>query len=308
MTVADYDVVALWPERWPVIALQSCIDEVDAAPPELRHDVRMSLPCSTCPESSRCLTGKRREVGPLLYDREIMTQPRGAESSLFPLELWRRHGCLLDDEPCVPHWHKPIGTDDRYVIVTGWDLAWSESVGGDWLVAFTAVADRKTGLRRILDIERWRGLTFREQVALIESTHHRWQTDLVVIESDAAQAIWPQVVAETTNVPVLPHKAGGGGPAGSAKRDLRLGVPSLLVVIEQGKWHVPRLAGSRHQEHVDAFLGECEAFSVVDGRLESVGEHDDTVMAWWHAEYGVRRLLGSQMGAMNVGIVAGRRR
>ncbi len=70
---------SLWPIRWPAIALQTCIDTVEAAPPELQSQVKWDLPCKTCPMNIACLNAKRKELGPLMYDREILTSPRTSE-------------------------------------------------------------------------------------------------------------------------------------------------------------------------------------------------------------------------------------
>lgn len=289
---------SLWPERWPSIALQACVDEIEAAPPVEQPEVRRQLPCGTCPENTRCLNAKRKEIGPLLFDREIQTTPRASESSLFPRSLFEP--MLESDGECLPHYRKPAGAEDRYAVCSGWDLAWSEKVGGDYLVRFTALADRRTGRFRLLDLTRTRGLRYTEQCQLIEADHYRYSTDLVVIEGDAAQTIWRQNIEETTAVPVLSHNVAG------SKRDLRVGVPSLLIDLANRRWSFPHRPGGRGYDEVEAFLGECEAFGWTDGKLEGSGEHDDTVMAWWHCQWGLRMLLGGGDQETYMGIQPGR--
>lgn len=278
---------SLWPERWPVIAKQECVDQVEAVPPEEQADVKLRLPCGTCEEAHRCLTAKRKEIGPLMYDREINTQPRASGSSLFPMELFRP--CLRPEESLVPYWHKPLGIESYLKVVQAWDIAWSEKIGGDWLVCMTGVVDLRDGSRRLLDVNRWRQIGFDDQVKLIGSQHEVFQSDLVVIESDAAQQVWTQHLGRNTSVPVLPHSAGD-------KQSLARGVPSLLISLSNRKWSIPYRDGSYHREHVDAFLGEAEAFGWTDGGLEGVGEHDDTVMCWWHLSWGMDK-LAPQFGA-----------
>jgi hypothetical protein len=289
---------SLWPERWPVIALQECIDKIEAASPAEQPEVRRLLPCGDCTEAPRCLTAKRKEIGPLLYDREELTSPRTSESSLFPRDLFEP---MLDPgTACMPHYRKPFGAEDRYLVVSGWDLAWSEKVGGDWLVRFTALADRRTGRFRLLDLSRWQGLRYTQQCALIEADHYLYSTDLVVLEGDAAQVIWRQNLEESTSLPVISHHAA------SAKRDLRVGVPSLLIDLANGRWSFPHHEGGRGYDEVENFLTECEAFGWQDGKLEGSGEHDDTVMAWWHCQWGLRLMLGGAGDEVYRGIQPGR--
>lgn len=251
---------------------------VAAAPHELKAQVRFELPCPDCRMSERCLTAKRKELGSLLYDREIQTSPRTSESSLFP--------ATLTDPLChrtlslLPYYRKPYGDEERWKVVQAWDLAWSEKVGGDWLVCMTGRLDLENGQRRLLDVMRWQQKTFDEQVGLISEYWRRYAADVVVIESDASQRVWKQHVGRNTAVPVVAHEA-------SEKRDFATGVPSLLILLENKKWEFPSAPEGHNSENMKTFLSELEAFGMQDGKLQGVGEHDDTVMAWWHLNWGM---------------------
>jgi hypothetical protein len=278
---------ALWPTRWPAIALQECIDLVEAAEPEDRPAVKRNLPCSVCPEKAGCLNAKRKELGPLLYDREILTLPRSQESTLFPFE---RFAPMLDTSlEMVPMYRKPEHNPGRWIVVSGWDLAWSERVG-DRLVRCTTLYDRNTNKRRLLNLKRYpEGMRYAEQCRQIELDWLAFQDDLVVIESDAAQKIWAQTMESTTSVPVYRHAAGDD------KRDLATGVPSILIDLDAQRWQFPYNKHGLGYDEMQNLLAEAEAFGFVDGRLEGVGEHDDAVMAWWHCTWGVR-LMSSPVG------------
>jgi hypothetical protein len=228
------------------------------------------------------LNAKRKELGPLMYDREIQTKPRSSESSLFPMELFEP--LLSREQACVPHYRKPFGDEERYAVAQAWDLAWSEKIGGDYLVCETAYLDRSTGRRHMLDVERWTRVDFDDQVQLIGTKWNLYQADLVVIESDAAQAIWAKHVGRNSAVPVLPHSSGG-------KTDMASGVPGLLLLLETRRWEFPYSKGTYHAEEMENFLAECEAFGWVDGKLQGVGEHDDTVMCFWHLNWALDRLM-----------------
>lgn len=273
--------VSLWPSRWPGIAKQECIDVVEAAALESRAEVKWQLPCSSCSMQTRCLNSKRKELGPLLYDREILTSPRSSESSLFPMELFEP--LLKRGESCVRTWQKPFSAEDRYAICSAYDLAWSEKIGGDYWVRMTGVLDRKTGVKRLMDLERRQRLTFDDQIQLISANYEMWQDDLVVIESDAAQKVWVQHLARNSRVPVMEHSAAG-------KQDLAKGIPKLLIELETKKWAFPFTPGTYHFDEVKVFLSECESFGWHEDKLEGVGEHDDTVMAWYHLAWGLDRL------------------
>jgi hypothetical protein len=284
---------SLWPERWPAIAKQSCIDEVEAAQPELQSATKYNLPCATCELAAACLNAKHKELGTLLYDREILTRPRSSESSLFPRELMEP---MLDpNATLVQAWTKPGDRKGEFQVAQAWDLAWSERIGGDYLVCMTAAVDQVTGQTQLLQLERWQRLSFDEQCLLIEAKWRQYAADVVVIESDAAQAIWAQHMAATTPVPVLKHDAGGKtdqqhGVRGG-KKNLEHGVPGMLIAFQNRKWTFPHRRGSWCFEEVENLLTELEAFGWSEGKLQGVGEHDDTVMAMWHLWWAVNTVL-----------------
>lgn len=290
--------VALWPERWPAIALQSCIDTVEAAPVEEQEEVKRMLPCQTCEKNSACLNAKRKELGPLLYSREILTDPRSADSSLFPLSLFQP--MLNRSESLVTHWRPPTALENDYAVVQAWDIAFSEKTGGDYLVSMTGHINLKTGVRTLLEIERWQRKSFDEQLQLIEQKHQIFNSDLVVIETDAAQQIWSQQMKKTS-VPVISHTSG-------EKQNLAHGVPGILILLDNKKWRIPFMAGSRKHEEVVNWLGEMEAFGWVDGQLQGIGEHDDTVMCFWHLNWGMQRFVGGgSFSEFRRGVVEGAR-
>ena len=119
---------------------------------------------------------------------------------------------------------------------------------------------------------------------MIETEWETYNADLVVIESDAAQSVWTKHVGRNTGVPVLAHTAGG-------KTNLSSGVPGLLILLANRKWEFPYLPGSYNHAEMENFLAEAEAFGWVDGKLQGVGEHDDTVMCWWHLNWGIDRFM-----------------
>jgi hypothetical protein len=276
---------SLWQQRWPAIALQECVDKVTAAPPTERRQVARDLPCAECPMNTGCLNAKKKELGPLLYAREILTKPRSQESTLFPFELFRP---MLDTSLAqVPMYQKPEQQADDLLVVSGWDLAWSEKVGGDRLVRVTAVHDLRRRRKRLLNVQRYpAGLRYTEQCELIKAEHRRFNEDLVVIESDAAQIIWAQHLEQSSDVPVFRHTAG-------EKQHLQIGVPGLLIDFDNERWEFPYADGSFQFGEMENMLAEFEAFGWADGKLEGVGEHDDVVMAFWHCSHGLKVLSGT---------------
>jgi phage terminase large subunit-like protein len=287
----------LWPVRWPAIAKQECIDEVEAAPSSEQSQTKFGLPCHACSLAAQCLNAKQKELGTLLYSRELLTNPRTGESSLFPRELMApmlNPGLRFEKA----YWRGE--GSEHLAVVQAWDLAWSERTGGDYLVCMTALVDKIRGRKRLLQVERWQRLTFDQQCLLIEAKWRQYRAEVVCIESDAAQAIWAQHLSSTTAVPVLPHSAGG-------KRDLETGVPSLLIQFQNRKWEFPYDRAGWNHDEIENLLSEFEAFGWVEGKLQGVGEHDDAVMCFWHLDWAINtmilnaqpleRRVGNQQGA-----------
>jgi hypothetical protein len=272
--------VPFWPGRWPYIALKVCSDHVLAAPKEEWETARYALPCKSCPEIDQCLTAKEQEVSSLLFDREYRTRPRGQSSSLFPRE--RMEPMLARNLALVDWYRKPNGMEQRYLVGSAWDIAWSERTGGDWLAKMTGRLDQRDGTIQVLDVNRWQRLSFEEQCALIEAEWARYQDDFVVIEEASAQLVWRQYLSANSQVPVVGHGV-------NSKQDLQEGVPGLLFDVERKRWTFPYEAGTRNHDVMRQFLSEVENFGWSGDKLEGVGEHDDMVIAWWHLRWGFER-------------------
>lgn len=63
----------------------------------------------------------------------------------------------------------------------------------------------------------------------------------------------------------------------------------LRFEFEAGSWIIPS-GDARSLRLARLFQAELAAFGYKDGRLTGVGEHDDMVIAAWHAELAILRL------------------
>lgn len=268
---------ALWPERWPIRAIPDC-----------------DFDCPRCPQQLACLIGKRREVGPLVFDREFMCNPRSSVSSLFPLEMFESQlNKELTFTATTRHWPSVVRGD--FTVVSGWDFALSEKVGADFTVKFTVALHNESGKRQILDIKRWKGISFDRQLHEIQESYKRYGEDAIVLETVLFQRLYKNWITTKTNLPVLGHDTG------SEKASLETGIPSLVLALEQKKYVIPYREGVT-RETVDIWLSECMAFGWMNDKLQGVGEHDDTVIAWWLAELGLKRARRGGWGAFHMGI------
>lgn len=261
--------IALWPERYPKIIKEGCNED-----------------CEHCDEFKKgigCLRQKRNEIGPIAYDKEYMCCPRSNISSLFPSDLMKKN---FNPEAVMVHTY-----DGTWETITGWDIARSATVGADWLVAFTIGYERSTKKRFVLNITREKGVGFSKQVDMIAEHYARYNDTYIIIEADMNQDLWVETGRKRyPHIPVYSHYTKG------TKRDLKNGIPSLIIPLENGLYSIPR--GDAHSKLMtDMWLGEALAFGWENDKLEGVGEHDDIIIAWWKAEIGIKKLDSGRITA-----------
>jgi len=221
------------------------------------------------------LRKKRMEIGNISFAREIMCEPVTDDVSIFPSHLFPP---LFDTTLRL----RPTRSEIRargWMVYMGVDLALSASVGADFTVLFVLAKDRQ-GNRFILDIVRSKGLPFRKQLDLIAQVAKRYEPNLIFIEANLFQRVFSDEMRRTSDLPVKPFVTHA-----TNKNPLDRGIPSLRILLENQKYtiaHDPKDAYTC--EAIDTWISEATQFGFVDGKLQGIGEHDDTVMAWWLAE------------------------
>jgi len=225
--------------------------------------------------SLKLLYMKREEIGSVAFAREILCEPITDDLSIFPSHLFpplHDAGMRLRPKRSVI---KQLG----WQVYMGVDLALSASVGADFTVIFVIAKDHD-GQRYILDIVRTKGLAFRKQLELIERVAKRYDPNLIFIEANLFQRIYSDEMRRTTDLPVKPFITHAHN-----KNPLDKGIPSLRILLENEKYTIPYDTKDAYTvENIVTWESEASQFGFVDGKLQGIGEHDDTVMAWWLAE------------------------
>jgi len=104
-----------------------------------------------------------------------------------------------------------------------------------------------------------------------------------IIENNSFQR-W--VRSETEKYPETAGKI-LGHQTGAEKVTMKDGVPMLTLPISQRLWTIPS-GDERSKEFATIWQSEMNAMGYVNDKLQGVGEHDDTVMAFWLLERAVR--------------------
>ena len=225
----------------------------------------------------------RRALDPIIFSREWQNDPRDDASSMFPYPLTQ--SALNAHLRFQSAYVKQAGE----FTVLGYDIARSESVGADYTVCWVASYNPQTQRRRLLRAWREKGLGFDMQIALLRAVCAAFYVDVGVVEENGFQK-W--LHTETLK---YPETAGRliGHRTGAEKANIEDGVPSLKLSLQQGLWEIPAYGGEDDPEALNfarIWQSEANAFGWKDGKLQGVGEHDDTVMAWFFAEKAVREI------------------
>lgn len=218
-----------------------------------------------------------RQEEPTIFSREYQNDPRDDHASMFPSELT---GLALDDSlTFLPTYERAAGE----VVLLGADPAISEAAGADFMVVMVVAYVRATGQRRVLYSFRGKGLGLDQQVDLLAELCDRYNVDLGVVEQNSFAA-W--LLEELRARPETRGRFLGEN-TGQEKTDFRVGVPGLKMAFLERRWTMPTGDVESHR-FAQQWQAEFSAFGWKDGKLEGLGEHDDTVIATWYVERAIR--------------------
>jgi hypothetical protein len=208
-----------------------------------------------------------------------MCKPVSSGSSLFPLELFQgepteQYGLTLG----MPreYWERAGMT-----IYMGVDVAMSSNTGADYTVIITIAMDSHQNIY-IVDMERAKGMPFHEQLALIQAVGNKYQPAVIAIESNAAQVFLADTLIRTTNLPIVKTVTT------AQKHSLENGLPALKLLFENRKLRLPR-GDENSIRKTDLLAEEFNGFTFLNGRVQSVGEHDDCPMALFQCLQSIKR-------------------
>lgn len=183
----------------------------------------------------------------------------------------------------------------RRLDYSGWDLGeMTISIGVDLAISqksksdFTAMAvvGRLKDGRKILLYAKRAKMTPAQTRRTIKELAEAFNPDIITVESNAYQASIQMDLAEETDLPIEAYNTGG------EKFDEEIGINSIAVEFENGKWVLPYAAD-------DLYTTTMTDHLITGMREFSPGgdEHtEDLLMALWFANGGLRRLQGKRKG------------
>lgn len=236
---------------------------------------------------------KRLLASNLRWSREFLCQPISDDSSIFPSWLFEQPTIKQPYPLGLPpkHWK-----DQGFTCYMGVDLAISTSANADYFICFVIAVCPVTSDYWVVDIQRGQGMGYQTQVDTIVSLGKAYDCQFVFCESNQFQRVISDMVVRSSDVPIVAfyttgkggstqvttrHK-GMAGEYSANKNALDRGVPGLRMLLENKKLRIPWAEETR--ERVEVWLKEMGSFAFVQGKMQGVGAHDDTVMAFWMAE------------------------
>ena len=226
--------------------------------------------------SAERLELEREEIGSLIFAQEYQNDPVCEETALFRRSwiegCWDHGATFLEYGPAdMP-------------VFTGWDLALvadrarAEARDSDYTVGIT-IALGDDGTRHVIDIFRERGLTPAQVLDTIQARAAKFTPALITLETTLFQSLYESWLIADTDLPVVGHATG------REKMDVFIGVPSLSVMFEHGKYRLPR-GDERSVRLTNTLTNELVGLGIE--------RHDDMVMALWICECGIRRKRAEQ--------------
>lgn len=214
----------------------------------------------------------RESVGSIVFSREYLVLPTSSDSSIFPREYLERAIIGMENINFANSIDEFPFKLKRVVLAC--DFAISGKVGGDYS-SFVVLGLDFNDNYYLLNIWRKQSSSYTEQVNQIVSINQRFRPQTIIVETNGFQKIMSDLVKGrgVKNIKEFVTTS-------KVKKDSYEGLPSLSAIFERYQFKMPYAEGET-RNMAEVIFGEFASISYVEdlGKLESVGQHDDTVMS-----------------------------
>lgn len=221
------------------------------------------------------LMERKEQVGSMSFNKSYQNEASSAEDAVFQAEWLEEAKFKGKTRKLLMNFRYDIWDLGQLTIAGGVDLAISQKDDSDY-TAMAVVGQTREGMKIPLYLLREK-LSPAQTKAKIISLNERFNPDVIMVENNAYQEALRRDLADSTSVPVKGYTTGG------EKYDIDIGVNSLAVDFENGKWILPYSNEDPYtQQMIDILVG---------GMLDFPGGHtEDLLMALWFANNGLRTL------------------
>ena len=215
--------------------------------------------------SLEALQTRRGEMTSIAFTREYLCKPIASDSSLFPPEM--TDPCKDTDYSLV--FNPDFGEDLNYYI--GWDPAISPDRKADY-TCMVVIAMDENRHKRIVWMHHEKGMTFNAQIDKIVELNARYNPVIVELETNNFAQAFHKVLKEISDLPIKPFTM-------SRMRKEAI-IHTLQLHFEQQHLIIPYKEEGATHRHMNTLLNELSMFTMLpNGKMESLGRHDDTVIA-----------------------------
>lgn len=219
----------------------------------------------------------KEETGSIAFSKSYLNEAISSEDAVFK-SSW------IDEAKKKGRDRKLLynleGQDQQKMTVAmGVDLAISQKETGDY-TAFAVVGEMEDGTKIPLYLAQEK-LTFAQTQEMIKDLYQRFNPALIKVESNAYQAALVRDMQDNTSLPIKGYSTGG------EKFDPDVGLQSIAVEMENGKWILPYSQESHSTMKI--------VDTLTNGMLRFPSGHtEDILMALWFANTGLRELSFNQ--------------
>ena len=211
------------------------------------------------------LNTRRSEMTSIAFTREYLCKPIASESSLFPEEVIEK----AKDETLALSYYPIDGGEYSYYI--GWDPAISANRKADYTCMIVIAMDENRK-KHIVHVHHEKGMDFNSQIDKIIELNARFSPVIIELETNNFAMAFNQVLNEISDLPIKPFN--------TTRMKKEALIHTLQLHFEQQHLFLPYKDEGATRRHINALINELSTFTMLDnGRMESLGGHDDMVMA-----------------------------
>ena len=215
--------------------------------------------------SLEALNNRRNDMTSIAFTREYLCKPIASEASLFPEEVLER---VKDDQLSLSYYPHD---DDEYNYYIGWDPAISADRRADYTCMMVIAVDKDRN-KHIIHTHHEKGMDFSAQIDKIIELNARFNPVIIELETNNFAMAFNQVLNEISDLPIKPFNM--------SRMKKEALIHTLQLQFEQGKLSIPYKDEGGTRRLMNTLLTELSTFTMLDnGRMESLGGHDDMVMA-----------------------------
>ena len=232
------------------------------------------------------LMERKQQMGSIAFSKSYQNEAISAEDQIFRpewLEDAKSYNRKLVRFVNYAKWDLGAMT-----VTGGLDLAISQKDGSDF-TASAVIGRTKTGVKIPLWLSRDKLSPSQTRQLIIELFERYPMMKQLTVENNAYQDALVRDMAEQTDLPIRGYNTGG------EKFDEELGINSLAVDFENGKWILPYSEDSEYTQRMVDFL--------VGGMLNFPSGHtEDLLMALWFSNQAMRDITyGKKKGKATFG-------